>query len=281
MQTISSISQSAVMTRRTNRSLEPLPPPDRPLHRQDDPSRSQSRPLTIGSDDADGHIAHSSRLLYRHSQVFLRQIVRCPDKTIPRANHSSRQIVRCPDKTIPRAAGAVSLSGDTGSVTPQVSLSTPLTCVLSHLSLSHTGEPGSLPINNDTLAAFAVGEPAVVNARAATAARIISNQPAGLTQKLYLAHFTRWHNFATRRGVPSIPTDNQSYQALRKQVACLDAFATDVHHQHSTRWQSAGHTGRAAGNKSGTFNQIFYGINHIITKIYGRPPPPLILHRSG
>ena len=134
-------------------------------------------------------------------------------------------------------------------MTPQVSLSTPLTCVLSHLSLSHTGEPGSLPINNDTLAAFAVGEPAVVNARAATAARIISNQPAGLTQKLYLAHFTRWHNFATRRGVPSIPTDNQSYQALRKQVACLDAFATDVHHQHSTRWQSAGHTGRAAGNK--------------------------------
>ena len=76
-------------------------------------------------------------------------------------------------------------------MTPQVSLSTPLTCVLSHLSLSHTGEPGSLPINNDTLAAFAVGEPAVVNARAATAARIISNQPAGLTQKLYLAHFTR------------------------------------------------------------------------------------------
>ena len=166
-------------------------------------------------------------------------------------------------------------------MTPQVSLSTPLTCVLSHLSLSHTGETGSLPINNDTLAAFAVGESAVVSARATTAARIISNQSAGSTQKLYLAHFTRWHNFATRRGVPSIPTDNQSYQALRKQVACLDAFATDVHHQHSTRWQSAGHTGRAAGNKSGTFNQIFYGINHIITKIYGRPPPPLILHRSG
>ena len=157
-------------------------------------------------------------------------------------------------------------------MTPQVSLSTPLTCVLSHLSLSHTGETGSLPINNDTLAAFAVGEPAVVSARATTAARIISNQSAGSTQKLYLAHFTRWHNFATRRGVPSIPADNQSYQALRKQVACLDAFAADMYHQHSTRWQSAGHTGRAAGNKSGTFNQIFYGINHVITKIYGRPP---------
>ncbi len=117
-----------------------------------------------------------------------------------------------------------------------------------------------------------MGTQAVIDARAATAARIISNQSAGSTQKLYFAHFKRWNTFARARGIPSVPEDNQSYQALRRQIACLDAFAIDMYRYNATRWQATGRTGRAAGNKPGTFNQIFFGINHVITKIYGKSP---------
>ena len=126
------------------------------------------------------------------------------------------------------------------------------------------------PVDPALISALAA-EPESFDARADALANILSTQSADTTLQQYIPHFLRWHKFAEARGVCAIPEESHSHEQAIKTRRVFDMFVLEEYARNSTRGLPRGRTGRDAANRPGTFNQIFSAINHVLTKLYGRP----------
>lgn len=110
------------------------------------------------------------------------------------------------------------------------------------------------------------------DSRTDTFTEIITSQSAPATLKQYMPKFLQWHDFATAHNAPSIPKINSTFAEKLHLTAVFNLFILDQYAANRDKKKSAGLTGRAAANAPGTFEQMFYAINHVVVKLYGREP---------